>query len=48
MKDDPIATATAAVPETKDLIFELHGSQFQNRAVDRATRKFKQQRMDYL
>lgn len=27
--------------QTKDLIFELHGDQFEYRAADRATRKFK-------
>ena len=37
-----------AAPGLKPLVFELHGSQFKNRAVDRATRKFKQQRMDDL
>ena len=26
------------------LVFELHGSQFQNKAIDRATKKFKTQR----
>ncbi|MCJ1408240.1 hypothetical protein MMC19_002314 [Ptychographa xylographoides] len=30
------------------LIFELHGSQFEVRATDRATKKFKQRRMDDL
>ena len=34
--------------ELKSLIFELHGSQFENRPVDRATKKFKQHRMDHL
>lgn len=29
----------------KNLIFELHGSQFENRAPDRATKKFKQKNM---
>lgn len=31
-----------------NLVFELHGSQFENRATDRATKKFKQQRLDGL
>lgn len=30
------------------LIFELHGDQFRNRATDRATKRFKQRRMDHL
>ena len=30
------------------MIFELHGSQFENRATDRATKKFKQRRQDDL
>ena len=29
----------------QNLIFELHGSQFENRATDRATKKFKQRNM---
>ena len=35
-------------PEVLNLVFELHGSQFENRAVDRATKKFKQRNMSYL
>ncbi|KAG5292085.1 ribonuclease P complex subunit Pop4 [Histoplasma ohiense] len=31
-----------------DLIFELHGSQFENRPVDRANKKFKWKNLDYL
>ena len=31
-----------------DFIFELYGSQFENRATDRATKKFKQRRMEDL
>ena len=41
----------AAKEEAKDesaLIFELHGSQFENRAPDRATKKFKQRKMNDL
>ncbi|KAL4779211.1 hypothetical protein BJX76DRAFT_362005 [Aspergillus varians] len=34
--------------ETKKLVFELHGSQFQNRPVDRANKKFKWRNVDYL
>lgn len=29
----------------KSFVFELHGSQFENRATDRATKKFKQKNM---
>lgn len=32
----------------KPLVFELHGSQFENRAPDRANRKFKQRDMPDL
>lgn len=32
----------------KNLVFELHGSQFENRATDRATKKFKQRNMSDL
>lgn len=32
--------------KSKPLIFELHGSQFETRATDRATKKFKQRRAD--
>ena len=34
--------------EPDSLIFELHGSQFENRAPERATRKFKQRNMTDL
>ncbi|KAJ5939292.1 hypothetical protein N7466_002426 [Penicillium verhagenii] len=32
----------------KPLVFELHGSQFENRATDRANKKFKWKNIDYL
>lgn len=32
----------------RDLVFELHGSQFENRAPERATKKFKQRNMSDL
>lgn len=32
----------------KPLVFELHGSQFENRPVDRANKKFKWRNVDYL
>ncbi|OJI96180.1 hypothetical protein ASPVEDRAFT_120992 [Aspergillus versicolor CBS 583.65] len=34
--------------EGKTLVFELHGSQFQNRPVDRANKKFKWRNVEYL
>ncbi|EEH22629.2 hypothetical protein PABG_04840 [Paracoccidioides brasiliensis Pb03] len=34
--------------EHKNLTFELHGSQFENRPVDRANKKFKWKNLDYL
>lgn len=32
----------------KALTFELHGSQFENRPVDRANKKFKWRNVDYI
>jgi ribonuclease P protein subunit POP4 len=40
--------ARADVAEAKPLLFDLHGSQFESRATDRTTKKFKQRRMDGL
>lgn len=37
-----------AVDGLKPLVFELHGSQFENRPVDRANKKFKWRNIDYL
>ncbi|RAL14067.1 RNase P/RNase MRP complex subunit [Aspergillus homomorphus CBS 101889] len=34
--------------EGKKLVFELHGSQFMNRPVDRANKKFKWRNVDYV
>lgn len=34
--------------DPKPLEFELHGSQFENRPVDRANKKFKWRNVDYL
>ncbi|KAL5002038.1 hypothetical protein BDV10DRAFT_181731 [Aspergillus recurvatus] len=34
--------------ESRKLVFELHGSQFQNRPVDRASKKFKWRNVEYL
>lgn len=34
--------------EKKNLIFELHGSQFENRPADRTNKKFKWKNLDYL
>lgn len=51
----PTGAAGAAEGERKDgaeeakpLVFELHGSQFENRPVDRANKKFKWRNVDYL
>ncbi|KZF22106.1 RNase P/MRP, p29 subunit [Xylona heveae TC161] len=47
-------SSPASVPVQADqnqprpLVFELHGNQFQNRAVDRANKKFKQHSLDDL
>ncbi|KAG2420132.1 hypothetical protein HFD88_004932 [Aspergillus terreus] len=47
-------TETSQDPEgdgnqkTRELVFELHGSQFENRPVDRANKKFKWRNVDYL
>lgn len=35
-------------PPVRELVFEIHGSQFQNRAVDRAHKKFKWKNVEYL
>ena len=32
----------------RELVFELHGSQFRNRPVDRANKKFKWRNIEYL
>ncbi|KAK2798743.1 hypothetical protein FQN50_008725 [Emmonsiellopsis sp. PD_5] len=37
-----------AKPKQDNLVFELHGSQFENRPVDRANKKFKWKNLDYL
>ncbi|KAB8228196.1 RNase P/RNase MRP complex subunit [Aspergillus alliaceus] len=42
------ADARANSDNKKELTFELHGSQFQNRPVDRANKKFKWRNVDYL
>lgn len=36
------------VKEESNLVFELHGSQFESRATDRATKKFKQKNFSDL
>ncbi|MCJ1391338.1 hypothetical protein MMC18_004201 [Xylographa bjoerkii] len=43
-----ILIEASVTEEPKCLVFELHGSQFEVRATDRATKKFKQRRMDDL
>ncbi|OAX83321.1 hypothetical protein ACJ72_02321 [Emergomyces africanus] len=44
----PTIDRTDLKTDEKNLIFELHGSQFENRPVDRANRKFKWKNLDYL
>ncbi|KAG5204007.1 Ribonuclease P protein subunit [Trichophyton interdigitale] len=34
--------------EAKNLVFEIHGNQFENRAPERANKKFKWKNLDYL
>jgi ribonuclease P protein subunit POP4 len=48
VENTDIALDAKGKEESKDLIFELHGSQFQNRPVDRANKKFKWRNVDYL
>lgn len=43
-KKDPEPSPDGLQP----LVFELHGSQFENRPVDRANKKFKWRNVDYL
>ncbi|RAK93868.1 ribonuclease P complex subunit Pop4 [Aspergillus costaricaensis CBS 115574] len=40
--------ASAHSEKKEELVFELHGSQFQNRPVDRANKKFKWRNVDYI
>ncbi|KAI5297657.1 hypothetical protein KEM56_004640 [Ascosphaera pollenicola] len=48
-EDDAVKkTETEEEKKPKGLVFELHGSQFENRPVDRASRKFKWKNVDYL
>lgn len=39
---------TATSESSKPLVFELYGSQFENRPVDRANKKFKWRNIDYV
>jgi len=41
-------TTDAESTSPPNLVFELHGSQFENRATDRATKKYKQKHMPDL
>ncbi|KAL4943279.1 hypothetical protein BDV06DRAFT_221420 [Aspergillus oleicola] len=43
-----VANEAQGQAEVKKLVFELHGSQFQNRPVDRANKKFKWRNVEYL
>ena len=50
MKDaakKPSQERTDTIPENT-LVFELHGSQFENRPADRSTKKFKQKHLKDL
>ena len=38
----------AEIQHLPNLVFELHGSQFEHRATDRATKKFKQKHLSDL
>ncbi|KAI5295362.1 hypothetical protein KEM55_006219 [Ascosphaera atra] len=40
------ASSEGAAADKKSLVFELHGSQFENRPVDRANKKFKWRNID--
>lgn len=41
--------AEGEIPDKpKNLVFELHGNQFENRPVDRANKKHKWRNLDYL
>lgn len=46
LNEEPASAKTK--DESPRLVFELHGSQFENRAPDRATKKFKQRNMNDL
>lgn len=45
---DGAGTAEGEAGGLRNLVFELHGSQFENRAPERATKKFKQRNMSDL
>ena len=46
--EEVTAEESTRPPVLRNLVFELHGSQFENRAIDRATKKFKQRSMNEL
>ncbi|KAL8821593.1 MAG: hypothetical protein Q9223_000382 [Gallowayella weberi] len=52
VSDTPVCDQTKDVSDedlgSNALVFELHGSSFQHRAIDRATKKFKQRNMTEL
>ena len=47
-KPSASADQKESAEESKSLIFELHGSQFENKPVDRANKKFKWRNIDYV
>ncbi|RAO69761.1 uncharacterized protein BHQ10_005773 [Talaromyces amestolkiae] len=46
--DDTTSKERLEGEKPKDFVFELHGSQFENRPVDRANKKFKWRNIDYV
>lgn len=47
-KDGDVIDAQEPNLNPPNLVFELHGSLFEHRATDRATKRFKQRRLDGL
>jgi ribonuclease P protein subunit POP4 len=48
METSGLASSSPPSQQQRTLIFELHGSQFENRPVDRANKKFKQRNLSDL
>ena len=46
--EESMGKTEAEIQPFPNLIFELHGSQFEHRATDRATKKFKQKHLPDL
>lgn len=45
---DPTNEQIQSSETPKNLVFEIHGNQFENRPADRANKKFKWRNLDYL